>query len=173
MVVMLQNPQLPETQSTFGQVGDSVPQLIWQPYKRRIESHPKCGKVKPGSALPSAGDGHIASGSYDPVAHGWTEAQYRSLLAAGITEYDSPQPVLSLTTFYYSKPNGVGTNNYKFDVPPNTLPIPVSPVANVDWKWLRGGDDLSRQDRLWRLLQSWTGFLPGADRDDLISLLHT
>ena len=90
------------------------------------------------------------------------------LVQAGMTDYDEPQPLLSLTTFSYSVPQNVGANNFQIDTPDaSKLPIPAG-----DWQWLRGGDDLQRQDKLWRLQQSWTGFLPGNDRNSLYELLY-
>lgn len=167
MDVLLQNPNLPETQTTFGQVGDPVPQLIWQPFQRLIERHPRCGrakdyKLKSGERIPDD--------KYQAVPDGWTLAQYKLLCELGVTSYDAAQPVLSLTTFHYSKPNNVGQNNFLLDTPPATLPIPLPPPGSPPFSWLRGGDDLSRQDRLWRLLQVWTGFIVRSNSNEMALL---
>ena len=151
----------------IGQAGDGLPELQWNPFRRLIESHPLCGTNSAAGSTTTAtsSDGHIPQASYVPVSGGWTYAQYKSLLTAGETSYDEHQPVLGLTTEWYTKPTNFGQNNYQPDTPPTdqglVFPQPINGAGA--WVWIRGGDSLTRQNNRWHLHQDWTGYRPGSD----------
>ena len=77
-----------------------------------------------------------------------------------MTEYDEKQPLLSLESYHYTTPQNVGLDDFTIQDPDSLLQALIPPGS---WKWLRGGDDLTRQDKLWRWTRSWTGFIPGPD----------
>ena len=61
LTILLRNPYSTAVISNpdFGMVGEPIPRLLYQPFRKRIESHPLCGTSNLPTGTGISTDGHI------------------------------------------------------------------------------------------------------------------
>lgn len=152
---------------TFASIGDPVYEIEWQELNKPLESHQRCGKLKPGR--PKIGTGPEAKQrtwedwqdleptDYDASGSSkWSLVEYKGLRERGTDSFNIAFPVVRRTIYYYRAPIGVGVGCFEPESPPGEAGAPSS-AGGFDLSYLKGTEKVSREGRLRTLTTEWIG----------------
>jgi hypothetical protein len=165
MVVTLESQTAPEQNTSFAAIGEPIYELDMGELIRPIETHPKCGVLKPnrptgsGSRKKTWDDwADLKPGVvYEFELPNWSLAQYQSLREKGVESYPVAAPVVRRTLTYLRDPGGIGAGLFSKQNPPVGAPQPDPPPIGIAWKWLLTADKLTKEGRNRTRVTEWTG----------------
>ncbi len=151
-----------ESSGSLTPLGDPTYEVNFQELRRKIESHPCCGKLHSTAAT----NGHtfenwwtLEDSDWIPATDiptfwssigPWTLAEYKSLKREGVEEFPMYLPVITRTQLYLGRPNELGEWCGTQSNPP------VGSYQYISkYEWLRGPDNLVRREGKFERKTSW------------------
>lgn len=195
MVVTIEKPSPAPSGPSAAELADPIYESDYQEEQRPLEENKKCGKLKPdrpyyeypdrkksaGNPAKSASQAdsdlekvhkqrtwdHWQSLDADDyelstATGNWDLATYKSLREAGFTTYPINLPVCTATTYHRFRPGGTGGIN-SLSTPPSECGAPSGYV------YVKTGDRVTKQGRLYTRVRSWKGYPPGTRDEVFIS----
>lgn len=185
MVVVITKPQPgTPTGSDDTQLAEPIYESDYCEERRPIEEHKKCGKLKddrpyyeyPAMATslenkainwsPSPTNSgqyrqrtwehwvSLNANDYSESGGGWSLAVYKSLRESGFDSFPVALPICSVTSYHRFRPVSTGGIN-AVSAPPSQCSPPTGFI------YVKTGDRVTKQGRLYTRVQSWKGFHPG------------
>ncbi len=193
MLVTIERPQPDQPAEVPDALSEPIYESDYSEERVRLEEHKKCGALKadrpryeypdretsaanPGKTKAEAAadsdnyykqrtwDHYTAldGNDYDDTGSGkWSLATYKSLRDSGFESFPVAFPVCTATTYHRSRPASTGGINTI-----STPPSQCSPPSN--FVYVKTGDRLTKQGRLYTRVQSWRGYHPGTKSDVFI-----
>ena len=194
MLITIERPQPdPPTEDVPAALSDPIYESDYGEERCRLEEHTKCGHLiadrpryqypdretssaNPGKTKAEAEadasnvykqrtwDNYTAldAEDYDATGSGkWSLETYKSLRDAGFETFPVAFPICTATTYHRSRPASTGGINSV-----STPPSQCSPPSG--FVYVKSGDRLTKQGRLYTRVQSWRGYPPGTKADVFI-----
>ena len=127
-------------------------ELEWGELLKKIESHPKCGKLKASAAKKWEDWEKITAEDYEAVSGGWSFATWQEKRRRGQEDYPVSYPIARKESKHTFRPTGVGADMYQLAAPPSECGAPSD-----GWTYFKSKDSLRKEGRTFSRVEEWTG----------------